>query len=148
MNPPTAFVLDASVTAAWLLPDEHTQASQRAYALLRSGTVDVHAPEGWLWECGNLIASGVRSGRIDKPDALLLWNVLDAVRTRVELAVLEPAQVRACLQLAMDSGLSLHDASTLWLAASLRIPLLTHDADLTRAAAAHRVQTLRVEDLA
>ena len=140
-----AFVLDASVTASWLLPDEHTEASRRVYAHVRGSTVDVHAPELWLWECGNIIANGVRRKRVTPADAMLLWTVLDAVRTRVELATLEPAQVRACLVLALDHGLSVHDAAYLWLAMSLKLPLLTHDATLAKAAARQSVQVLTLE---
>lgn len=141
-----AFVLDASVTAAWLLPDEHSAAADRAYTRLRASTVDAHAPELWLWECGNIIANGVKRGRMDSADAMLMWSVLDAVRTRVELSVLEPAQVRACLVLALDLGLSIYDAAYLWLAKSLGLPLLTHDERLARAGAAQGVALLRLED--
>lgn len=141
-----AFVLDASVTAAWLLPDEHSAAADRAYTRLRASTVDAHAPELWLWECGNIIASAVRRGRMDSADAMLMWSVLDAVRTRVELSVLEPAQVRACLVLALDLGLSIHDAAYLWLAKSLGLPLLTHDERLAHACSAQGVALLRLED--
>jgi predicted nucleic acid-binding protein len=140
-----AFVLDASVTASWLLPDEHTDASRRLYARVRGNTVDVHAPDLWLWECGNIIANGVRRQRVSPADAMLLWSVLDAVRTRVELAALEPAQVRACLVLALDLQLSICDAAYLWLATSLKLPLLTHDDKLAAAAAKQKVDVLRLE---
>jgi predicted nucleic acid-binding protein len=143
-----AFVLDASATAAWLLPDEHSEAADRAYTCLRASTVDAHAPEGWLWECGNIIANGVRTGRVDSADALLMWSVLDAVRTRVELSTLEPPQVRACLVLAMDHGLTIHAAAYLWLAKSLGLPLLTHDESLARACSKQKVPVLRLEDFA
>lgn len=143
-----AFVLHASATAAWLLPDEHSDAADRVYTQLRASTVDAHAPEGWLWECGNIIANGVRHGRIDSADAMLMWSVLDAVRTRVELSTLEPNQVRACLVLAIDHGLSIHDAAYLWLAKSLALPLLTHDEALARACTKQKVAVLRLEDFA
>lgn len=142
-----AFVLDASVTASWLLPDEHTPASRRVYGLVRKGTVEVHAPELWLWECGNIIANGVKRARVSAGDAMLLWSVLDAVRTRVELAVLEPAQARACLVLALDHALSMYDAAYLWLAMSLKLPLLTHDPKLAAAAERQKVSVLRLESL-
>lgn len=147
-HPTDAFVLHSSVTAAWLLPDEHTDAADRVYSHVRASTVDAHAPDAWLWECGSIIANGVRRGRIDSADALLMWSVLDAVRTRVELSSLEPAQVRACLVLAMDHGLTLHDAAYLWLAKSLGLPLLTHDEALAEACAKQKVPVLRVEDFA
>jgi predicted nucleic acid-binding protein len=144
---PGAVVIDASVTASWLLPDEHTEASRQMYARLRASTVDVHAPDLWLWECGNIIANGVKRGRVSAADALLLWSVLDAVRTRIELAQLAPAQVRACLELGIDRSLSIYDAAYLWLAMSLKLPLLTHDDRLARAAVAHNVKVLRMENM-
>lgn len=143
-----AFVLHTSATAAWLLPDAHSAAADRVYTRVRASTVDVHAPDSWLWECGNIIAGAVRHGRVDSADALLMWSVLDAVRTRVELSTLEPNQVRACLVLAMDHGLSIHDAAYLWLAKSLGLPLLTHDEALARACAALKVPVLSLEDFA
>lgn len=142
-----AVVIDASVTAAWLLPDEHDAAAAEVYALVRSSTIDVHAPESWLWQCGDIIANAVRRRRVSADDAMLMWSVLDAVRTRVELATPEPNQVRACLALAVDQSLTLHDAAYLWLALSLKLPLLTHDERLAAAAARQSVPTLRLQDL-
>ncbi len=143
-----AFVLDASATAAWLLPDEHTEPARRVYAKLRAHAVDAHAPELWLWECANIIANGVKRRRMTAGDALLTWSVLDAVRSRVELALLEPAQVRACLGLALDHGLSVYDGAYLWLAKSLGVPLLTSDDRLRRAAKQQAVALLTMEALA
>jgi len=74
-----------------------------------------------------------------------LGIVLDAVRTRVELATLHPAQNRACMALGFDLGLSVYDASYLWLAMSLKLPLLTHDKQLAAAAARQSVKVLTVE---
>lgn len=142
-----ACVLDASVTAAWLLPDEHTAAARRAYARLRAGVLEAHAPELWLLECGNIVANGVRHQRIEVADAIYVWSVLDAVRTRVQLAALEPGQVRACLLLAVDTGLSIYGSAYLWLALALKLPLLTHDARLREAAIARGAQTLTLDDI-
>jgi predicted nucleic acid-binding protein len=142
-----AFVLDASVTAAWLLPDEHTEHARRAYARLRAARVEVHAPELWLWECGNIIANAVRRSRLTPEDALLTWSVLDAVRSRVELASFEPPQVRGCLTLGLDQGLSIYDAAYLWLALSSKLPLLSHDERLAVAAQRSGVEVLRLEQL-
>ena len=144
----SAVVLDASATAAWLLPEESSVAAKRVYARLRRGTLDAQAPERWLWECGNIIANGVRQGRLDKPDALLTWSVLDAIRSRVELTAPVPAQARAALVLALDHGISLDAAAYLWLALSLKLPLLSHDDALARAAAACGIAVVRIEALA
>ncbi len=143
-----AAVVDASATAAWLLPDESSDASRSAYARLRRGDLRLQAPELWLWECGNIIANGVKRRRLSADDALLTWSVLDAVRTRVELTAPAPAQARAALVLAIDHGLSLYDAAYLWLAMSLRQPLLTSDRRLAAAAAKSAVVTLALTDVA
>lgn len=143
-----AFVLDASVTATWLLPDEHTEASRRLFASVRSGHVELHAPDLWLVECGNIIVNAVRRKRTTPANALALWQVLDSVRTRCELYRPEPPQVRAALALALERNLSLYDATYLWLAQSLSLPLLTQDAALARAAKAHGVAVLSLESVA
>jgi predicted nucleic acid-binding protein len=143
-----AVVLDASVAAAWLLPDEASEASRRVYVRTRRGSLVLHAPELWLWECGHLIAAAVKRRRLTPEDALLTWSVLDAIRVRVELAAPAPAQVRAALVLALDHGVSLYDAGYLWLAASLRLPLLTLDRSLARAAKPAGVEVVDMEALA
>ena len=141
------FVLDVSATAAWLLPEGCTPAAERAYARLRAGLAEAHAPELWLWDCGSLIASAVKCGRVAPQGAQPLWGVLDSVRTRVDLVAFEPAQARACLALAIDAGLSMHDAAYLWLAMSLRLPLLTYDERLAAAAQRQQVPVWRMENL-
>ena len=143
-----AFVLDASVTATWLLPDEHTDASRRLFAGVRSGDVELHAPDLWLVECGNIIVNAVRRKRTTAANALALWQVLDSVRTRCELYRPEPPQVRAALALALERNLSLYDATYLWLAQSLSLPLLTEDALLARAAKAQGVVVVSMGSVA
>ncbi len=123
----TAFVLDASVTAAWLLPDNASQATHRLYARIRRDELDPQAPNLWQWECGNLIASGVNAGRIPHASVEGLWGVLEAIRHRMELHDLAPAQHKAVLDVALETGLPVYDASYLWLARSLKLPLATFD---------------------
>ena len=62
--------------------------------------------------------------------------MLEAIRHRVELHELAPAQHKAVLDVALDTGLPTFDAAYLWLARSLRLPLATFDA--AQAAAAKR----------
>ena len=123
----SAFVLDASVTSAWLLPDHASVHTQRLYTRIRRHEVDPQAPNLWQWECGNLIASGVNNGRIPQTSVEGLWGVLEAIRHRVELHELAPAQHKAVLDVALDTGLSVYDAAYLWLAQSLKLPLATFD---------------------
>lgn len=141
-------ILDASVTAVWLLPDEASDVSRRAYAQLRKGMFDVRVPQLWLWECGNIIANAVKRSRLSAPDALLTWSVLDAIRARVEMSDYKPSQVQAALQIALDHSLSIYDAAYLWLAFTTGLPLLTHDRLMSAAAARLSLPVLRLEDIA
>jgi predicted nucleic acid-binding protein len=132
----SAFVLDVSVTASWLLPDAASEQTRRLYALIRRDEVEPQAPNAWQWECSNLLANGVHSGRIPATSVEGLWGVLEAIRHRVELHDLAPAQHKAVLDVALESGLPTYDAAYLWLARSLRLPLATFDPQ--QAAAAQR----------
>ena len=143
----TAFVIDATVTAAWLLPDEASEHTRRLYALIRRDQVEPQAPNLWQWECGNILANGVRSGRIPGSSVEGLWNVLEAVRHRVELHELAPAQYKAALAVAVDAGLSAYAGAYLWLARSLNLPLLTFDRRLAAAAPACGVRILDIASL-
>ena len=142
----SAFILDASVTAAWLLPDDASEHTQRLYTRIRRDEVDPHAPNVWQWECGNLIASGVNNGRIPQSSVEGLWGVLEAIRHRVELHDLAPAQHKAVLDVALVTGLPTYDAAYLWLAQSLRLPLATFDPAQMAAARKSGVQLLAPED--
>lgn len=141
-------VLDASITAAWFLPDEASEVAENAYARMRRGTLVLHAPELWLWECGNIIANSVKRRRFSVADALLAWSAVDSIRSRIELLASKPAYAATALPLALEHGLSLYDAAYLRLAISLQVPLLTADRALARAASASAVPALRLEDLA
>ena len=143
----TAFVLDASVTAAWLLPDEASEHTRRLYGRIRRDEVEPQAPNLWQWECANILANGVRRGRIPGASVEGLWNVLEAVRHRVELHELAPAQHKAALAVALDAGLSAYDAGYMWLARSLNLPLLTFDQRLAQAAPRCGVRVLDIATL-
>ena len=80
----TAFVLDASVTAAWLLPDAASEQTRRLYTLIRRDEVEPQAPTLWQWECSNLSSSGGHSGRRPPASVDGLWSEREAIRHRVE----------------------------------------------------------------
>jgi predicted nucleic acid-binding protein len=143
----TAFVLDASVTAAWLLPDDANAHTRRLYALIRRDEVEPQAPNLWQWECANILANGVRRGRIPATALDGLWSVLEAIRHRVELHELAPAQHKASLGVAVDAGLSAHAAAYMWLARSLNLPLATFDPGLMAAAPGCGVKLLDIATL-
>jgi len=143
----TAFVLDASVTAAWLLPDQASAQTRKLYARIRRDEVEPQAPNLWQWECANILANGVRRGRIPTESLEGLWGVLEAIRHRVELHELAPPQHKAALTIAVDAGLSAHGAGYMWLARSLNLPLATFDQRLIAAAPACGVKLLDLSTL-
>ena len=88
----------------------------------------------------------MHGGRIPHSSVEGLWGVLEAIRHRVELHELAPAQHKAVLDVALDTRLPVYDAAYLWLAMSLKLPLLTHDERLAAAAIRQSVRVLTVED--
>ncbi len=129
------FVLDASVTASWLLEDA---GAGQAYAgavfdvLAEPGAL-AHVPTTWALEIANVIAKSESRG------------ILEPARTQVFLAALAAAPVELdpethgralaeTLELARRHGLSSYDASYLELALRRRLPLATLDQDLVKAA--------------
>ena len=58
------FVLDASVTASWFLPDEDDRHALEAWD--RSATEEVWVPLHWWFEVRNTMLMGERKGRISE----------------------------------------------------------------------------------
>jgi predicted nucleic acid-binding protein len=139
----TAFVLDASVTAAWLLPDE-ASAHTGGCALIRRDRSRAASAEPLVGMREHLanVRRELSSAAIEG-----LWSVLEAIRHRVELHELAPAQHKASLSVAMDAGLSAYGASYMWLARSLNLPLATFDTGLVAAAPACGVKILDIATL-
>lgn len=74
-------------------------------------------------------------------------GVLEAIRHRVELHELAPAQHKAVLDVALETGLPVYDAAYLWLARSLKLPLATFDEAQARAARKSGVALLDLTEL-
>jgi predicted nucleic acid-binding protein len=68
-------------------------------------------------------------------------------RAGVMLVELLPEHLRECLGLANEQGLSIYDASYLWLARLHDVQLLTHDARLAEAAGRVGVSVITAEQL-
>ena len=119
---PAAFVVDASVSAAWLLPDEATPATEAA--LLATATGELWVPALWLLEIGNLLLSAQRRKRITAAKRLELVAAAAALRIRVDR---EPVSLISIDTLAASHKLSAYDAAYLELALRRRLPLATLD---------------------
>ena len=131
-----AFVLDASIAAAWLLPDE--EAALADLALDRLAGERAHVP-GLFWdELRNLFLSAERRGRIDERYA-------EASLTRLRrLPIHCPGEAEDghVLALARSHRLTAYDASYLELAIRESCPLVSLDRRLNEAAVEEGLPTL------
>ena len=130
----SAFVVDASVSAAWFLPDEATPFTEAA--LQATIDRDVWVPALWLLETGNLLLSAQRRRRIAAAKRQELVSHAQALRLRVDR---EPVAMTALDALAARHALSAYDAAYLELALRRGLPLATLDAALLRAMAGEGV---------
>jgi predicted nucleic acid-binding protein len=129
-----AFVVDASVSAAWLLPSEATEATEAA--LQATTTLDVWVPALWLLEIGNLLLSAQRRKRITADKRRDLAQAAAGLRIKVDR---EPVSIVILDELAARHGLSAYDAAYLELALRRRLPLATLDEALLAAMTASGV---------
>jgi predicted nucleic acid-binding protein len=128
-----AFVVDASVVAAWFLPDEISDVAEKALEKLE--TEDAIAPDLLSHELRNILLSAERRKRIDQ-DAV--FSILLRF-TSLPLTLAIGGDHVAIMRLAKKHSLSAYDAAYLALAVSRSVPLATNDKKLAAAAAAENV---------
>ena len=128
-----AFVLDCSLTMAWIFADEATASTER----LRESLIGESAvvPALWPIEVGNVLLVAARRGRIHANDWPLLRASLEALPIEVDPVSVSRVWGPA-LELANAHGISVYDAMYLELAVRLRLPLATLDRTLGEAARA------------
>ena len=119
-----AFVLDCSVTMAWIFSDEATDATDR----LRDELLRTRAfvPALWSVETANALLVATRRGRLAQSEWPEVRAYLDALPIDVD-PVAAPRAWGAALDLANAHGLSVYDAMYLELAVRMRLPLATLD---------------------
>jgi len=125
---PLAFAVDASISAAWFLPDEATSGTEAA--LQATATQDVWVPALWLLEVGNLLLTAQRRKRITADKRRELASAAAALRIRVDR---EPVAITTMDEIAARHGLSTYDATYLELAMRRGLPLATRDEALVAA---------------
>lgn len=127
---PLGLVVDASVGAAWFLPDEANADTEAV--LQATATLDVWVPALWLLEIGNLLLSAQRRKRITAEKRRELAAAASALRIHVDR---EPVNMSTLDEVAAHHGLTAYDAAYLELALRRRLPLATRDDALVRAMA-------------
>jgi predicted nucleic acid-binding protein len=128
------FVIDASMAAAWLLPEEFSDAAEAVIA-----TIDAPCPVPSLFffEIRNILAMSERRGRIAAGGALV--NMERLRRLPLDAGIGGDSYV---LLLSGNHGLSAYDAAYLALALNRSVPLATLDRKLAAATRKQRVAVL------
>ena len=130
------FVLDCSITMAWLFEDETTVLTEAVLQKLSNSQAFV--PSIWPLEVANVLVHTVRHKRISSVQAA---NFIDAL-AKLPIHVDEFTTTRAMhsiYALASSEKLTIYDAAYLDLAIREEIPLATQDGDLLKAAKRLRV---------
>lgn len=129
------FVLDASMVAAWILPEEFSEAAESVIATISD---PCPVPSLFWFEIRNILAMSERRGRIASGGALVNME-------RVRQLPLDDAGIggdSSVLLLAATHTLSAYDASYLNLASNRSLPLATLDRRLAAAARKEGVSVL------
>jgi predicted nucleic acid-binding protein len=124
-------VVDASITLAWILPDEGEAFALRVLERIEQGEGLV--PTLWALEVGNALLTAERRGRLRTSELSRAIRFLTDLPIRWEPAS-PPFELDAVLQLARTHRLTAYDAAYLELAVRSGLPLATLDEELHRAA--------------
>lgn len=132
----SAFVLDASVTAVWLLDDETEPRADVALTHLEDDGAIV--PQLWHLEIRNLLLVAERRGRIAGGTVAERLDTLKDLPIRTDVS----PDLETMLFLARAHGLSVYDAIYLELASRRQAALATSDSALERAAVAEGISLI------
>jgi predicted nucleic acid-binding protein len=124
----TPVVLDASVVAAWILPDERGGEEIVAGLDITPGTA--FAPFIWWYEIRNIIVFAERKGRFAAGDCAQALELLRRTPVTLDGAMAE-ADV---LAIARRHSLTFYDAAYVELAARKGLALASLDQDMRQAA--------------
>jgi len=130
-----AFVIDASMAAAWLLPEEYSDAAEIVIASINA---PCPVPSLFFFEIRNILTMAERRGRVSAGGALVNME-------RVRRLPLDDAGIGGdsfVLLLAANHALSAYDAAYLALALNRNVPLATLDRKLAAAARQEGVPVL------
>lgn len=137
----SAFVLDCSITVAWLFDDEASPETDALLDRLRDDGALV--PGVWRLELGNVLAQAERRNRIAAVQIAAFLDLLNRLPIVTD-AETENRALREILTLARTENLTTYNAAYLELAMRRSTQLATRDRALIRAARGIGVETLPV----
>ena len=131
------FVVDASMTCAWVLPDEVTSGAEAVLEL--AATTEVFVPSVWRADVMNSLVQVCRRGGITEENVLKFWMYLDRLGIH-ESAYSAPSQ--QILTLCRAYGLTGYQSQYVALAKWMKMLLATVDPQLAAAARREGVDVL------
>lgn len=134
-----SIVIDASVVAKWLLPDEknlHANLIKKEFA---KREVSIAVPSFIFYEVNNLLKSALLSGRIDRKSAVSLYEAFLNLDFTVHFS---KQLLGAALKKAIELNISCYDANYLCLAEYLNVPFYTADEKLVKKTSSSLVKVL------
>ena len=135
---PALVVVDASVVISWLLPDEDFSRHNHVYTKLFN--YKLYAPHIIEYEVLNFIVVSMKRKKfsaLQREDAV---NIIQDIPVVKDFVLDSLHEKLAVFKLAEEFGLTAYDAAYLELASRLRVPLLTYDEALLRAAKALEIK--------
>ena len=135
----SVFVLDCSVTVAWLFHDEATPETDELLDRLKKGAALV--PAIWSLEVGNVLTKAQRRNRVTAAQAASCLELVRRLPIEVD-AETERRALNEVLSLARTERLTTYDAAYLELAMRRGLDLATRDKALVLAAGRVKVETL------
>lgn len=128
------FVLDASVTMLWLVPETNVAGVDYARSVLKKlKTSQALVPPLWSLEVANVITKVESKGIVTEVDTQRFLSIIGRLNIVADHAMVTHA-LSDTLNLARRFKLSAYDAAYLELALRAGLPLATLDADLAKAA--------------
>ena len=127
-----AFVVDASMACAWVLPNQASSATEESLKRVEDGD-EVVVPPLWFLEVANGLLVAQRRKTITAPERKLALERLSALAPTIDEDNPRDAFGRTSA-LAEQYGLSVYDAAYLELALRRNLPLGTRDRALHSAA--------------
>ena len=135
----TAYVLDCSVAATWIFPEEAAQDTDALFHLAaRDGAA---IPNLFTLELANLLLVSERKGRITINTMVQSVALITALSLETDSHTANHATSKT-LELARTHQLTSYDAAYLELALRLKLPLATRDKALIAAGRAEGVKIL------
>jgi len=133
------FILDCSMTMAWVFPDEANELTDA----LRDSLIADNAivPALWPVEVGNVLLAATRRGRIVESDSTRIRQDLAALPIEIDRASPETV-LKDVIPIAREYEISVYDAMHLELGLRLRLPLATLDRKLVAACNAAGTEVL------